>query len=207
MAFFGRDSDSTLPVWSSRQGYPGDKNYREFHRDLGWEIPLELLKKHGIKDSRPLGLKLNKVTDQSISLEKKHIYDPLLADKTVKIHAKHYLSVRKEQLEKLSKAITQHPLLIAPFDAELFGHWWFEGPIFLAEIFKQAEEENIKFTKLNDVLENTSKIQLCEPCPSSWGQGGFHNYWLNESNSWLIPEWSNAGEAMVLRCKKGVKSE
>ncbi len=207
VAFFGRDSDSTLPVWSSKQGYPGDSNYREFHRDLGWELPIEILKKHGIKDSRPLGLKLNKVTDQSISLENKSVYEPLLANKTVKKHAENYLIGRKEQLEKLSNAITQSPLLIAPFDAELFGHWWFEGPLFLAEIFKQAADYSVRLTTLKEVLSDKPNIQLCNPSPSSWGQGGFHKYWLNDSNAWLVSEWSKAGKAMVGICSNGAKDE
>ena len=48
---------------------------------------------------------------------------------------------------------------------------------------------------------------LCDPCPSSWGQGGFHNYWLNESNSWIVSEWDRAGDAMVRRCSRGVAKE
>ncbi len=207
VAFFGRDSASTLPVWSSRQGYPGDSNYREFHRDLGWDLPFETLAEIGIDKPRPLGLKLNKITGQNVSLKEKAFYQAEDAAVKVKEHAKEYLLSRNIQLKNLYKAINQEPLLVAPFDAELFGHWWFEGPKFLSEIFKQAGEQDIEFTKLNDVLKETSRLQLCDPCPSSWGQGGFHKYWINERNSWLIPEWSNAGKAMVERCENGVKNQ
>ncbi|WP_036909993.1 1,4-alpha-glucan branching protein domain-containing protein [Prochlorococcus marinus] len=207
VAFFGRDSDSTLPVWSSRQGYPGNGEYREFHRDLGWDLPLEILNKNGIKEPRPLCLKLNKVTSQQTSLNKKDFYKPEVAANTVRKHALDYLLGKKLQLQKLYQAIDQSPVLIAPFDAELFGHWWFEGPSFLYEIFKQANEQEIEFTRLNDVLRETSSIQLCEPCPSSWGQGGFHKYWLNASNSWLISEWSKAGRAMIEICNVGVEKK
>ncbi len=206
VAFFGRDSDSTLPVWSSRHGYPGDSSYREFHKDLGWDLPIEFLKNYGINESRPLGLKLNKITGQDIPLNKKEFYVPQDASKKIKKHAKDYLIGRKLQLEKLYKAINQEALLVAPFDAELFGHWWFEGPLFLSELFKQANEQGIEFTKLNDVLQKTHKIQLCEPCPSSWGQGGFHKYWLNETNSWLIAEWSKSGKAMIDKSSKAIKT-
>ena len=207
VAFFGRDSDSTLPVWASNHGYPGDSKYREFHRDLGWDLPVEALRKIGIEEPRPLGLKLNKVTAQNIPLKDKGFYQAEKANIQVKEHAKEYLLGRKLQFNNLYKAINQEPLLVAPFDAELFGHWWFEGPRFLSELFKQSGEQNIEFTKLNDVLKESPRIQLCEPCPSSWGQGGFHKYWLNESNSWLIPEWSKAGKSMVESCKNGVKNE
>ena len=207
VAFFGRDSDSTLPVWSSRHGYPGDSEYREFHRDLGWDLPIETLRKIGINEPRPLGLKLNKVTGQNIPLKEKHFYQAGKAEIKVKEHAKEYLLGRKIQVNSLYQTINQEPILVAPFDAELFGHWWFEGPRFLSELFKQAEDQGIEFTKLNDVLNEKPTLQLCDPCPSSWGQGGFHKYWLNESNSWLIPEWSKAGKAMVEICTNGVKNE
>ena len=69
VAFFGRDSESTLPVWSAKDGYPGNSNYREFHRDLGWDLSIENLKKIGIKEKRPLGIKLFKISSKNTSLE------------------------------------------------------------------------------------------------------------------------------------------
>ena len=99
------------------------------------------------------------------------------------------------------------PLLVAPFDAELFGHWWYEGPSFLAELFRQGPEQQVRFTTLRDVLNREPNLQICDPSPSSWGQGGFHDYWLNESNAWIIPEWSRAGLAMKDRCSRGVGNE
>ena len=76
VAFFGRDSASTLPVWSASQGYPGDGVYREFHRDLGWDLPEERLRALGIHTRRPLGLKLHRVTAQGCPLEHKQSYGP-----------------------------------------------------------------------------------------------------------------------------------
>ena len=207
IAFFGRDSKSTLPVWSSQEGYPGNPVYREFHRDLGWDIPIKSLNQIGLKEPRPLGLKLYKVTGQNIPLNKKEIYQPEIAKKIVKKHAKEYLQGRKIQLSNLQTTMGIEPLLVAPFDAELFGHWWFEGPSFLSELFIQSEQEDIQFTRLKDQLLLSPKLQLCEPSPSSWGQGGYHNYWLNESNSWIVPEWNKASRAMVSRCSVGVSKE
>ncbi len=202
IAFFGRDSDSTLPVWSAKEGYPGAAEYREFHRDLGWDLPLEKLTKYGIKDARPLGLKLHKITAQNIRLENKELYDQDMASGLVKKHAKNYLQGRKIQLDLLEEKMEISPLLVAPFDAELFGHWWFEGPKFLFELFKQAKKEKVEFTRLKDVLQKTQTLQLCNPSPSSWGQGGYHHYWLNESNAWIVPEWTKAGTAMVKHSNK-----
>ncbi len=207
VAFFGRDSESTLPVWSSKEGYPGDPLYREFHRDLGWDLPLKELQDLNLKEPRPLGLKLHRVTSQSTPLNKKEVYEPKLAASLTKEHAKHYLKGRRDLLNRLSEQIDINPLLVAPFDAELFGHWWFEGPLFLAELFKQAQEEKIYFTRLRDVLNAKPNLQLCEPSPSSWGQGGFHDYWLNESNAWVVAKWSKSSKIMVDLCRSDITGE
>ena len=207
VAFFGRDSDATLPVWSARDGYPGDPSYREFHRDLGWDLPTEQIEAFGLPTQRPLGLKLHRVSDQRAPLDAKQPYEPELAQARTKDHAKHYLEGRRIQLEALEERMETAPLLVAPFDAELFGHWWFEGPSFLAELFRQGPEQQVRFTTLRGVLNQQPNLQICDPSPSSWGQGGFHDYWLNESNAWIIPEWSRAGRAMKERCSRGVGSE
>ena len=207
VAFFGRDSDATLPVWSAKDGYPGDPWYREFHRDLGWDLPAETIASEGLPTGRPLGLKLHRVSDPSGGLDGKQPYQPQRALERTREHAQHFLQGRRQQLDRLQAGMAIEPLLVAPFDAELFGHWWFEGPRFLAELFRQGPSEGIRFTSLRSVLSAQPNLQLCNPCPSSWGRGGFHDYWLNETNAWIIPEWSRAGRAMVERCSRGVGSE
>ena len=207
VAFFGRDSESTLPVWSARDGYPGNPNYREFHRDLGWDLSIDNLKKIGIKEKRPIGIKLFKITSKHTSLENKQQYDPQIAKESVEQDAENYLKERKKQLIKLEDSMQIEPLLIAPFDAELFGHWWFEGPQFISQLFIKSKKEGIKLITLKEALKKNPQIQLCNPSPSSWGQGGFHNYWLNESNSWIVNEWSKAGIEMINICSKGLKEK
>lgn len=138
VAFFGRDNESTLPVWSANQGYPGDGAYREFHRDLGWDLPQERLEESGIRSRRPLGLKLHRVTAQACSLDRKQPYQPAVAAMRLVEHAGAYLESRATLLDSLAATIDRPPLLVAPFDAELFGHWWYEGPRFLAELFRQG---------------------------------------------------------------------
>ena len=207
MAFFGRDSESTLPVWSARDGYPGDPDYREFHRDLGWDLAASELEQRGITCPRPLGLKLHKVSGRQCSLDAKQAYDPAGAMAAARRDAGHYLQGRAQHLQRLETAMERRPLLVAPFDAELFGHWWFEGPRFLAELFRQAEHHGVGLITLRDALSRGDSLQLCQPSPSSWGQGGYHNYWLNDSNAWVIPEWNRASRAMVQRVSRGVGSE
>jgi 1,4-alpha-glucan branching enzyme len=206
VAFFGRDSTSTLPVWSASQGYPGHPAYREFHRDLGWDLPDEQLEAAGIHSRRPLGLKLHRVSGQGCPLEAKAAYDPGAASRQIQDHADDYLTGRAAELTSLANSMQRRPLLVAPFDAELFGHWWFEGPQFLAALFANAAAQGVRLVHLRDVLTSGEPLQVCKPSPSSWGQGGYHNYWLNETNAWLVPEWQKASQAMVHRVSQGVGS-
>ena len=197
VAFVGRDSTATLPVWSARDGYPGQACYREFYRDLGWDLPLEQLQEMAIPNARPLGLKLHAVGPPSCPLEHKPPYAPEDAKFQVEADAEHYVQGRVRQLRQLQSAMgSQPPLVVAPFDAELFGHWWYEGPQFLAALWREAPRHQLGFTTLCRCLEDSPQLQLCRPAPSSWGQGGYHSYWLNDTNAWAIPLWHRCGLRM-----------
>ena len=102
--------------------------------------------------------------------------------------------------------MARRPLLVAPFDAELFGHWWYEGPQFLQALFRQAAGSGVSLVTLRETLSRGDALQVCQPSPSSWGQGGYHNYWLNDSNAWVVPEWHRASTVMVEQVNRGVGS-
>jgi len=197
VAFFGRDSEATLPVWSASDGYPGDPSYREFHRDIGWDLEESELQAAGIPSSRPLGLKLRRVSGGDCPLEAKLPYDPAAAERTAAGHAQSYVQARIQQLSELGSVMDQAPMVVAPFDAELFGHWWFEGPRFLEQVFAQGQAQGLSFTTLRQTLSQQPQLQVCRPSPSSWGQGGYHSYWLSSSNAWVVPDWHRACLAMV----------
>ena len=88
-------------------------------------------------------------------------------------------------------------MLIAPFDAELFGHWRYEGPRFIENILKKSINYSIKLTNLKEILLQKPNLQICDPSPSSWGQGGYHNYWLNDKNALIVPRITKAGSVFV----------
>ena len=207
VAFFGRDSESTLPVWSAREGFPGDPVYREFHKDLGWELSTAKLQKKGIPSIRPLGLKYYKITNKKDSLVNKEFYLESEAIKKTEEHADNYLSSRSKQLMNLSLTYSFDPLLVAPFDAELFGHWWYEGPRFIENILKKSKKYSIRLTNLKEFLLRKPNLQICDPSPSSWGQGGYHNYWLNDKNAWIVPKITKAGSAFVELTKNNFNDE
>ena len=87
--------------------------------------------------------------------------------------------------------------MVAPFDAELFGHWWYEGPFFIKNILMNSSKYSIKLTNLKEFLLQKPNLQISEPSPSSWGQGGYHNYWINDANAWIVPEITKAGSTFV----------
>ena len=207
VAFFGRDGESTLPVWSAKDGYPGNKVYREFHKDLGWELHISKLQKKGITTKRPLGLKFHKITDESVPLGEKEFYLEGEAINKASEDADTYLLARSKQLEKLTLSSSFKPLLVAPFDAELFGHWWYEGPFFIENILKKSSKYSIKLTNLKEFLTLKPNLQICDPSPSSWGQGGYHNYWINDANAWIVPEITKAGSTFVDLCLKNFNNE
>ena len=108
----------------------------------------------------------------------------------------------RDRLRNLTISASFSPLLIAPFDAELFGHWWYEGPRFIEFILKKSINYSIKLTNLKEILLEKPNLQICDPSPSSWGQGGYHNYWLNDKNAWIVPKITKAGSVFVELCAR-----
>jgi 1,4-alpha-glucan branching enzyme len=91
------------------------------------------------------------------------------------------------------------PLVVSPYDAELYGHWWYEGPWFLDFLFRKSwYDQNVyEMTHLADYLRANPTQQVCRPSQSSWGYKGFHEYWLNETNTWIYPHLHKAAERMI----------
>jgi 1,4-alpha-glucan branching enzyme len=73
-------------------------------------------------------------------------------------------------------------------------------------LFREAAAAGVQLVTLREVLAQDQDLQVCRPSPSSWGQGGYHDYWLNQSNAWVVPEWQRASLAMVRRVNRGVGS-
>ncbi|HEY2124373.1 MAG TPA: DUF1957 domain-containing protein, partial [Chthoniobacterales bacterium] len=120
-AALARDRDSSRQVWSAHEGYPGDPAYREFYRDVGFDLPLDSLGALARGSRQFSGVKYYRVTGGT---GEKDFYDPAAAEKAAAMHADHFLKERERQVRQLGAASFE-PLIVAPFDAELFGHWWF----------------------------------------------------------------------------------
>ena len=90
------------------------------------------------------------------------------------------------------------PIIVAPYDAELFGHWWYEGPAWLKALIGKidSKQETIEMITLSEYLEEYPTAQEVSPSISSWGFNGYHEVWLNPSNDWIYPPLHRAAEEL-----------
>jgi len=202
VAVFARDVETSEQVWSAEVGYPGHPAYREFYRDVGWDLPLDYLKPHLHADGnrRHLGLKYFRITGREAPQNTKLPYDPKRATQMAADHATHFLHKRIEQAKQLRSTYSGHPPLVtSPYDAELYGHWWFEGPQFIDYLFRQIhfDQDEIEAVTPGDFLDTGMPIQVLEPSASSWGENGYYKVWLNEGTSWMYEYAHDAERRMT----------
>jgi 1,4-alpha-glucan branching enzyme len=195
---FGRDMESSYQVWSDFMGYPGDFNYREFYKDIGYELPEDYLKPYMNEDGIRLdtGIKYYKITGKT---DKKEYYNREAAMEKIKEHAKHFALSRHKQISSISDHMEQTPIIVCPYDTELFGHWWFEGPDFINEFIRVSSEEwtNYKLTTPSEYLLKYPMVQCCSPSPSSWGENSDFSVWINSSNHWIYRDVHQCAEDMI----------
>ena len=202
VAVFARDVETSQQVWSAEVGYPGSEVYREFYRDIGWDLPLDYLKPHlhANAERRHLGLKYHRISGRNIPQQNKQPYIPSLAREKAAADARHFIGERIKQAYQLRKTFEgRAPLVVSPYDAELFGHWWFEGPQFIDFFFRQLhfDQSEIAAVSPGDYLDSGVPIQIQQPSASSWGENGYYKVWLNEENSWMYPYQHDAERKMT----------
>jgi 1,4-alpha-glucan branching enzyme len=199
VAAFARDTESSKQVWSAVEGYPGDYAYREFYRDVGFDLDFDYLKPHlhemGIRSN--LGIKYYKITGTT---ERKEAYNWREARERAAEHAGNFLFNREKQVEWLAGAMDgRPPLIVAPYDAELFGHWWWEGPQWLDFLLRKMcfDQDTIKAITVPEYLSKLPVNQVCQPSFSSWGHKGYCEVWLEGSNQWIYPHLHEIADRMV----------
>ena len=184
-------------MWSASEGYPGDSSYREYYRDQGFDLPIdevrEFLPSGGTRTH--LGLKYYRITDRRTP--HREPYEPARASARAREHAAHFLRERSAQAKAASDRLGQPALLLAPYDAELMGHWWYEGPEWLGHVLDEAARD--PGIEAVDPIEAMDRIpRACEGRlhPSSWGEGGYSAVWLDSSNDWIYRHLNRAAERM-----------
>ena len=197
-AVFARDRDSSRQVWSAEEGYPGDPAYRDFYRDIGFDLSHQYLKPYLPKDgSRKFtGVKYHRITGRT---HNKDLYNRGWAMGAVDANAGNFMWNRARQIEHLRHTVSIDPIVVSPFDAELFGHWWFEGPEFLDLFIRKSayDQDQFKMTTPSRYLEQHATLQMIVPSASSWGHKGYWEVWLDESNSWIYPHLHTAARRMT----------
>ncbi len=187
VAVFARDPRSSAQVWSADFGYPGDGAYLEFHKKKG----------EG-------GLRYHRITDRRMPLDAKETYHPEPALARTSVHADHFVSLVRETLASFRAAHGRPGVVVAPFDTELFGHWWFEGPQWLEQVIRGLQDDvtPLAAARFLERFPPTSTIALPE---GSWGQGGHHWVWLNDDTKWVWQRVYAAEDAFLgaLRAARG----
>src|SRR5262245_53250307 len=198
VAALARDTESSKQVWSAIEGYPGDYNYRDFYRDVGFDLDFEYLKPHlhrtGIRSH--LGIKYYKITGRT---DQKEVYNPQAAQDKAAEHAGNFMFNREKQVEWLAGAMDRPPLIVAPYDAELFGHWWFEGPDWINYLLRKIhfDQQTVKTITVPEYLDRHTKVQVSQPVMSSLGYKGYCEVWLEGSNDWIYRYLHEGADRMV----------
>ncbi|MCP4705706.1 MAG: DUF1957 domain-containing protein, partial [candidate division Zixibacteria bacterium] len=168
--------------WSGEHGYPGDGNYLDFH-----------------KKRFPGGHRYWAVTSVKSDLADKKEYNTKKALSRIPENAAHFTEKVADILSDYHKESGRAGVLMAPYDAELFGHWWFEGPHFLKEVIKNiCDNESIENTFLSEHLNRVKPTEIISIPEGSWGEGGHHYIWLNKDNDWT---WKHIYKAEDKMCQ------
>jgi len=187
---FIRDPKTTLQVWSRERGYPGEYAHLEFH------------KKHF-----PGGLRFWRITDNSGDLGRKVAYDPALAVQKVGLQARHFVELVQSTL---AAAGAGGPAVVcSPYDAELFGHWWFEGSLWLEQVAREMARVGVTAATLSEALAGVPPRATLALPEGSWGEGGDHRVWLNRDTEWTWDRvYSAEAEwAALLAAARGPKGD
>ncbi|MCX5729909.1 MAG: DUF1957 domain-containing protein, partial [Deltaproteobacteria bacterium] len=198
-AAFGRDAESSQQVWSSEHGYPGDPEYREFYRDVGWDLDWEYVRPWIQPDGnrKNVGIKYFRITGKG---GHKEPYDPWRARERAAAHAGNFMHNRVRQIEHLASQMGgTRPVVVSPYDAELYGHWWYEGPQFIDFLVRKVafDQQVFRLATPGDYLRENPEQQVATPPLCSWGAGGYAGVWLDGSNDWIYRHLHRAAERMI----------
>lgn len=186
---FGRSRLGRVQVWDAKIGYAGHPDFREYH-------------------FRHFGLQLKRITTK-LSNEKGP-YNPDNAEKTARHLAQDFYIKLCDQIKKLeNKNFQSMPLITCTYDAELFGHHWFEGPLFLEELLRECyrKSDYIGLTTPSHYLANRPNLPEVTPNPSTWGHEAFHLRWTAPKVAWTFRELDRADQILKQYLKKARHKE
>ncbi len=169
VAVFARDVETSMQVWSSETGYPGNEWYLEFH------------KKH-----YQSGHRYWRVTSGQADLGQKVMYEPDRIEGCLYSDAVHFVASIRSSLYMFKEYSGYNGTLTAPFDSELFGHWWFEGPRFLKKVLSMlSDDHEINLMTCAEIMDHEHPSKVISLPEGSWGAGGNHYVWFNDQVDWM----------------------
>ncbi|MBS7530125.1 DUF1957 domain-containing protein [Hazenella sp. IB182353] len=199
---FGRHRQASQRIWCSEYGYPGDYNYRDFYRDIGYDLDYQYILPYihptGVRTDT--GFKYFQITGKTVH---KKYYQPERALHQASEHATDYVSYLTQLTSKVKMSDKRQPLITVLFDAELFGHWWYEGPTFLEQLLRNLSENNeIESINPTEYLDKHPQNEQAQLSTCSWGLGGYSHVWVNKKNDWIYPLLHTAERKYVALLKK-----
>lgn len=181
VSVIGRDNKIGQQVWSADWGYPGDFDYREFHRK-----------------SASSGLQYWRVTGKPVDLAHKDYYHPDWASFKIEQHSEHFAHLVGDELRRHQREGTTPGIIAANFDTELFGHWWLEGVDWLTQTLRHlASARDVELTTASAYIADHPPTHAIELPESSWGAGGLHTIWRSADTEWLWPLIEGASARMI----------
>ncbi len=203
VACFARDLESSKQVWSSIEGYPGDYLYREFYRDVGFDLDYEYIRPYIHPDGIRIntGIKYYRITGTG---DHKEPYNPHWAQEKAAEHAGNFMFNRQKQAEYLFDCLGKKPIIVSPYDAELYGHWWYEGPMWLDFLIRKIafDQDVIRLVTASEYLAENPRNQVVTPSLSSWGWKGYSEMWLQGPNDWIYRHLYVASQRMTELAKR-----
>ena len=194
VAVIGRNNDTGQQVWSADWGYPGDFDYREFHKKAGTS-----------------GLQYWRVTGSKTDLGHKDFYHPEWASFKVNEHAEHYAHLVSDLLRNYNAKTGKFGLISSNYDTELFGHWWFEGITWIVRVLRLlSHDPNVELTTASKFVQEHPPTEVLHIPESSWGAGGNHFTWDNGETHWMwrpIHEAEARMESLAAKYPKPSKTE
>lgn len=160
-------------LWS-QWGYPADPGHADFHRK-SW------------RGTRPWAISGDP-------------YDPQAAEARAREQGREFLRALRERLEAHRAAAGSPGLCVFAIDTELLGHWWWEGPSWLAEVLEGAAGEGIELVTVSGALERHPAEER-SLAASTWGEGKDLRTW----DSRAVADLAWAGRRLELRLIRGLR--
>jgi 1,4-alpha-glucan branching enzyme len=129
-------------VWDLESGYPVNGGYRDYH-----------------------GRTLHDLRPWNIAGEP---YVHADAMELARVHARDFVAKVGERLDAYARERGKDGLVCCAIDTELLGHWWYEGPAWLAAVIEEAETAGVELNTVSRAVAHAQPVER-ELAPSSWG--------------------------------------